>query len=171
MSAPTVHKLQIYFSIPYYGYITDLINNDLKNLIQKYYPQIDLNLIPKNSLSINSFFKHKEKLPDTVCSCVIYEYRCSLCNERYIGSTIRQLSLRIAEHMGVSVRTNLPLSTTPNSAIYKHESETGHRIIKSNFKIISFNNKQSLRTLEALYIFKTKPKMNCGLPVELSLVC
>ena len=105
-----------------------------------------------------------------MCSCIIYDYKCMLCNKHYIGSTARQLSCRIAEHMGISVRTGLPLSTQPYSSIHQHESETGHRIQKSNFKILSYSNRSSLRTVEALYIHKSKPELNCGLPVELSLI-
>ena len=169
-SAPTVPKRKVYFSLPYYGYISDIIKSDIKQLIEKHIPQIELNLIFTNSFSIGSFFKHKEKLTEALCSCVIYDYKCMLCNKHYIGSTARQLPCRIAEHMGISVRTNLPLSTTPNSSIYNHESETGHRIQKSSFKIIAHSNKTSLRTVEALHIVKGKPELNCGLPVELSLL-
>ena len=72
--------------------------------------------------------------------------------------------------MGISVRTDLPLATIPNSSIFQHERETGHRIKKSNFKIISFANKASLRTVDALHIVKNKPELNSGLPLELSLI-
>ena len=169
-SVPTVPKQKVYFPLPYYGYISEIIKKEIKELVEKHIPQIELNLIFTNSFSIASIFKHKEKLIESLCSCVVYEYRCVLCNKHYIGSTSRQLPCRISEHMGISVRTNLPLSTTPNSAICNHESETGHRVQKSSFKIISFSNKLSLRTVEALHIIKNKPELNSGLPVELSLV-
>ena len=168
--APTVPKLNVYFPLPYYGYISDKIKDELKHLIERHFPHINLNLIFTNKFSIGSFFKHKERLPEPMCSCIIYDYKCMLCNKHYIGSTARQLSCRIAEHMGISVRTGLPLSTQPYSSIHQHESETGHRIQKSNFKILSYSNRSSLRTVEALYIHKSKPELNCGLPVELSLI-
>ena len=88
-----------------------------------------------------------------------------LCNKHYIGSTARQLPGRIAEHMVISVRINSPLSLTPNSSIYNHESETGHRIQKLSFKLIAHSNKTWLRTVEILHIVKGKPKLNYGLPV------
>ena len=169
-SASTVSKQKVYFSLPYYGYISDIIGRDIKQIVEKHIPQIQLILIFTNTFSIGTFFKHKEKLTEALSSCVIYKYKCVLCNKHYIGSTARQLPCRIAEHMGVSVRTGLPLSTTPNSSIYNHESETGHRIQRLNFSIVAFSNKASLRTVEALHIVKDKPELNCGLPVELSLL-
>ena len=70
--------------------------------------------------------------------------------------------------MGRSVRTNRPLSKNPVSAIYDHAFKSGHAISKENFKIIDrHNNVSQLRLLESLYIFKTKPSLNEGLPVQL----
>ena len=88
--------------------------------------------------------------------------------ECYTGSTTRQLQCRIAEHMGGSVRTNRPLNKNPVSAIFDHSFNSGHAISKDNFKIIDRHNSVSqLRLLESLYIFKTKPSLNDGLPVQL----
>ena len=120
---------------------------------------------------IGSLFKHKEKLPTSVCSRVIYEYKCLLCNKQYIGSTIRQFQCRISEHMGVSVRTGLPMANNPNSAIYDHRYDAGHQIHKDQFRIKkSCHNRYDVRLLEALYIKKEKPELNDGLPVELALL-
>ena len=136
--------------------------------VRRYYPHIDLKLIFTNKLSVGSLFKFKESLPTSLCSGIIYTYQCALCNECYTGSTTRQLQCRIAEHMGRSVRTNRPLSKSPVSAIYDHSFKTGHAISKENFKIIDRNNNVSqLRLLESLYIFKTNPSLNDGLPVQL----
>ena len=169
-SVPTVSKRKVFCSLPYYGYITDQIKSDIKSIVDKHLPQIDLQLIFVNNFHIGSFFKHKEKLAESLCSGVVYDFECMHCNMHYIGSTARQLPCRIAEHMGISVRTNRPLATIPNSSIFQHEREKGHRIQKSNFKIISFVNKASLRTVEALHIVKNKPKLNSGLPLELFLI-
>ena len=74
--------------------------------------------------------------------------------------------------MGMSVRTGLPLSKLPYSAIYDHREEKDHPINKKNFKIVGRSSSvNNLRLLESLIIFKNKPGMNAGLPVELSVVC
>ena len=140
--------------------------------MKKAYPQIDLRLALKNTISIGSFFRHKDPLPQSLRSGIVYSYECALCNECYIGSTHRQFQCRISEHLGVSARHGQPLANVPYSAIYNHREEKGHVINRDNFKIIDQStNRQSLRTLESLHIFKSKPKLNTGLPVELSVVC
>ena len=161
-------KKRIYISFPYYGYISERLRVDIINIVNKYYPQIDIKLIFTNKFSIGSLFKYKENLPTPLCSGVVYTYQCALCNECYTGSTTRQLQCRIAEHMGRSVRTNRPLNKTSASAIYDHSFKSGHAIKSEYFKIISRNNNMAqLRILESLYIFKTKPSLNEGLPVQL----
>ena len=61
-------------------------------------------------------------------------------DRHYIGSAAKQLSCWDTEHMGVSVRTG-----QPHSFIFQHESETGHKVLKFNLKIIGYRNKSSLR--------------------------
>ena len=64
--------------------------------------------------------------------------------------------------MGVPVRTGLPVTNNPNSAIYKHRYGTGHQIEKDQFKVKrSCDNKYDVKLLEALYI-KEKPELNDG---------
>ena len=168
----TVKKHIIYVSFPYFGYISDVFKKEIQTCVEKLYPQIDLRLAFRNSFSVGSLFRHKDPMPTSICSNVIYTYNCALCNECYIGSTHRQLQCRIAEHLGMSVRTGLPLSKPPYSAIYDHREEKNHPISKKNFKIVGrSSNINNLRLLESLHIFKSKPKMNTGLPVELSVVC
>ena len=163
-----VGKKRLYISFPYYGYVSERLRTEILNVVSKYYPQIDLKLIFTNKLSVGSLFKYKESLPTLLCSGVIYTYQCALCNECYTGSTTRQLQCRIAEHMGRSVRTGKPLSKNPVSAIYNHSFNSGHAISKDNFKVIDrHNNVSQLRVLESLYILKTKPSLNDGLPVQL----
>ena len=71
----------------------------------------------------------------------------------------------------MSVRTGLPMTNNPNSAIFKHRFDTGHPIEEDEFKIKrSCHNRYDVRLLEALYIKKERPELNDGLPVELSLL-
>ena len=166
-----VNKKVMYINLPYYGYLSDKLKNDLQSMALKFFPHLKLNLIFKNSFSIGSMFRHKERLPSELCSSVIYKYMCALCNKCYIGSTTRQLKCRIAEHKSLSVRTNLPLSKPPFSSIMEHQLNTGHLVNSNNFNIIgSQNNSISLRLLESLFIFKLKPEMNGLSPVDLNII-
>ena len=167
MSAP---RKIIYLSFPYFGYASEKLKNEVHELVSGRFPQLNLRMVFKNDFSIGSLFKHKEKLEPSLCSNLVYEYSCALCNERYIGSTARQYGCRISEHRGVSVRTGHPMANQPTSAIYEHSFSMGHRTQMTSFKILDrCRGVGQLRTLEALYIFRRMPTLNSGLPVELSV--
>ena len=155
------------------GYISDKLKCEIQDLVTKRFPRLDLILVFKNNFTINSFFKHKERLDVPLCSSIIYIYKCGECTSSYIGSTKRQFRCRIAEHLGVSARTGKPLQTSNNSSIMEHHCRTKHNISKNNFEILSkcnSNNIFDLRTLESLYISKLRPDLNSGLPVDLNIV-
>ena len=82
----------------------------------------------------------------------IYKILCTICNEFYIGSTIRHLHDRIKEHFNSS-----------NSSVYKHII-TCHNKPNSSKTIISIIARESdpvnLRLNEAFYIRKLQPTIN-----------
>ena len=167
----TVSKCKIFIPMPYFGYISDKIKNELQPLLTKLYPHLSIKLVFKNTYSIGSLFKIKDRLPESLCSSIIYSYRCVDCSSTYIGSSIRQFHCRTHEHRNLSVRTGLPLASERFSSIMEHSKEKGHRINNNSFEIISrCHNNFDIRYLEALYILKRKPNLNSGLPVELSIV-
>ena len=168
-SIASVPKQKIYASIPNIGYATDKLKREIKTIVDKLYPQIDLILVCTNNFSIGSLFKHKERLPVSMCSNIVYKYECLVCNNQYFGSTTRQFKVRIYEHFGKSVRTNIPLTNPPFSSIREHCNSTGHPLVYDDFEIVD-RSQYNLRILESTHIVKNKPKLNVGLPVELSLV-
>ena len=103
-----------------------------------------------------------------LCSGVIYLYKCLNCQVQYIGSTTRQLSVRAPENMGISPITKMPLSSPPFSTIREHSFNTSHPISLNSFSIIN-QSSYNLKLLETLHIHKLKPKLNQGLPWELSI--
>ena len=92
----TVNKRSVYFSLPYYGYISHKIKKEILSLVNKRYPQINLKMVFVNRFTIGSFFKHKEKLPSDVSSWVIHKFKRDEFNSSYIGSTIRYF--RVLSH-------------------------------------------------------------------------
>ena len=167
-----VQKKKVYISMPYYGYISHKIKNEINKLVNERFPQLNFYLVFKNNFNIDSIFRHKDRLPDSVCSSIIYMYECEDCCSSYVGSTIRQFRCRIAEHRGFSVRTGHPLTTCGPSAIRDHGRQHDHRIDTKNFKVLNKfrGSRTDLRILEGLYIHKLKPNLNSGLPVELSVL-
>ena len=52
----TVPKKQIYFKLPYFGYLSERIKHDLQKLLDKNFPHLNLHLCFVNSFQIGSFF-------------------------------------------------------------------------------------------------------------------
>ena len=169
VTTTTVAKQTIYLSFPYLGYISEKIKDEINSLTHKRFPHLNLKIVFRNTFSIGSIFKHKEKLSKPLCSGIIYKYECLICKDQYIGSTIRQFQCRVSEHRGISPRTNQPVSAPSFSAIRQHHFDTGHILKSDSFSIIDKATQYNLRTLEALHIAKSKPKLNTGLPVELEI--
>ena len=125
---PTVPKNIKYISLPFYGHISFTIRKELTKLLQEYYPQIDFRFIFTNKHTLGSYFHVKDRLPSPLCSNIIYQFSCSSCKARYIGSSIRNFKIRILEHKGLSFRTLRPLSKAPHSEIHEHAISHNHEI-------------------------------------------
>ena len=99
---------------------------------------MDVKIILSNKLTIGSYFSVKERLPDLLCSNVIYHYRCDSedCESSYVGSTQRILQERISEHMGVSYRTGSQLTDPKYSSIREHSTDCSHPVQQESFHII-----------------------------------
>ena len=158
----TAPKKPAYFVIPYFGHKSVSLKIELTNLISEYFPHLDPKLILVNSLSISSFFQFKDALPTCLRSCVIYKFCCAQpCASAYVGSTMRMLGTRIAEHRGLSIRTGQPLLHPPQSSIRHHCDSLAHDLSPQNFNIIATcNNFLDLRISESLLIKKTSPDLN-----------
>lgn len=77
----------------------------------------------------------------------IYEIDCDHCNQKYIGQTMRQIITRFKEH--TNLKRDVP------SAVGAHIMEQGHRITKSNLKLVkSVSNTYELDAYESLYMYK-----------------
>ena len=156
----TVPRKLIYITLPFYGPDSIILKKKLSKLLSKFYPQINLQCLFKNNCTIGSYFKFKDKLPEEMCSSLIYQYNCDECNSSYIGKTIRQLKVRIYEHKGFSLRTGLVLNSPMNSSIRDHALNQNHPIKNSYFKILTKSKQIDLYTLETLHIFERKPNLN-----------
>ena len=157
----TVPKKPLYFTLPYFGPKSEELKEEISTTLSRYFMHIKFNPILINSNTIGSFFKFKDKLPLCSCSSVIYKYRCSLCESEYIGSTRRTLGMRLAEHKGLSFRTNLKLTSPPHSSIRDHLQNCESSISENNFKILSpMKNYPDILILESIYIHRDRPNLN-----------
>ena len=79
---------------------------------------------------------------------------------QYIGSTMRTLHTRVAEHAGRSFRTEA-LLTSPHSNIRAHALSCSSPVAIDNFNILArWNNNIDVRILEYLFIYKIRPDLN-----------
>ena len=150
-----------YIKLPYYGHLSFEIRKRLSKLFKQYYPDATFRFIFTNSYTIKSYFPYKDRVPVKLIPNIIYQYTCSMCNHRYIGETKRNLSLRIAEHKGISPRTGHAITHPNFSQIRLHCQNMGHEICDNNFKILmKANHPEDTKILESLFIHDLKPEMN-----------
>ena len=112
------------------------MKGELSKLFLKYFPSLDFKIILVNSFTIGSLFKFKDSLPLVSPSSVVYQYECSACQSKYVGST--HLGSRMSEHRGRSLRTDALLTAPLHSAIRDHCQHTcSVLVLPSNFKILN----------------------------------
>ena len=152
-----------YLSLPFLGHHSYVLRNSLQSMFKLHFPQMDVRIVLSNKNTIGSMFPTKDKLPLSICSNVIYMYKCEAgddCFSSYIGSTTRRLKERMCEHMGISFLTGQKLSD-PKSSIYDHIEDTGHPISEESFKIIgSCRADDSILILESVLIKYHRPNLN-----------
>ena len=161
----TAPKKPFYFKLPYFGHQSVQLAIQISTTISENFYFLNPNSILINHNKIADMFPYKDKLPVSLRSSVIYQYSCPQgCGSAYVGSTIRTLETRIAEHRGVSIRTNKTLTSPQASSIRVHHSSSSlcsGTISVDNFRVLdSSHGLINLRILESLYIVKTKPNLN-----------
>ena len=111
-------KLKLYFKLPFYGDKSFEIRKELNKIINKYYPQVNICIVFTNGKKLCNYFKFKDSVSDSLMSSLIYQFNCNRCESVYMGKTTRHLVVHISEHIGISYRTILPLTSPPFSAIF-----------------------------------------------------
>ena len=156
-----VKKLEKYFVLPFFGKQSMKLRTEIEALLKKFYPFLCPRIVLRNSFSIGSLFRFKDLVPKASRSAVIYKFSCPSCGGTYIGSTYVRLYSRVCQHQGRSDRTGRTLASPVASSVRDHSMECDTPFSINDFQIIDRERgKFSLRILESLYIFKTKPSIN-----------
>ncbi len=159
----TVKKDRKYVKIPYLGHSSYDLRKKLSQLLRTCYPQIDFRIVFSNKNTIGNFFKRNNRLPTYLRSNVVYQFTCSSCTDRYVGSTSRWLLHRIREHQGKSTRTGNRIANPSFSAIRDHSHQKDHPFSFADFRILtSCSTYGDLITAESLLIRKLKPCLNAS---------
>ena len=153
-----------YVKLPFYGHLSYSIRKRLNDLLRTHFTDTKFIFVFTNSLTIGSFFRYKDVIPTSLVSNVIYEFMCSSCKARYIGETRRNLTYRIAEHKGLSPRTNKQISNPSFSAVRAHAHELDHPFSKQDFRLLHrADSNTDTKLLEAIYIKHMNPELNNNL--------
>ena len=148
------------FSFPFFGPQSDKFKLEFSKIISKYLPNVNVRMMLVNDFTIGSFFRYKDRLPPEMCSSLVYQFSCSTCSSRYVGSTNRNLYMRVREHSGRSYRTGERVANPVKSSIMDHAMVCDTKIDLDRFKILSCSNKFNVRILETLFIFRLRPELN-----------
>ena len=150
----------LYVSIPYFGHQSEKFKIEICKIFHKFFNNVKINVILSNKNTIGSYFPYKDRLPFGMRSSIVYQYSCASCSNHYIGSSMRNLYMRMSEHQGKSYRTGNFIQN-PNSSIFDHKFSCDTQISTNDFKILDYNSSEfRLRILESLYIHKEKPRLN-----------
>ena len=155
-------KKCVYHTIPFINdKSANYVKNELTSLIKIMYPQIDFKPVFTNTRKIQGFLNHKDKVPDELRSCVSYKFTCGDCGALYLGSSLKSLRARAAEHFGISSRTGALLARPLQSSIREHIESCKYTKDINNFKVLrEFQDQNTLRTFESIEIQITRPSLN-----------
>ena len=155
------NREKFFLKLPFFGKQSDNLKDELNSIFRKYFTDFDIYICFSNNFTLKTFFPYKDVLPAALRSSLIYKFCCENCSHQYIGSTTRNLYMRVNEHAGKSIRTENFVSRPVNSSIRDHKFVCNTRITPENFKIIdSTKFSTDLRILESMYIRRENPKLN-----------
>ena len=167
-------KQDLYFKLPFLDDKTnEFLKSEINKIFNRYFPQIKPIPVFFNNHKIKNYTNHKERLPLSFESLVVYKFECPSCQLAYIGSTKKTLHSRYFEHRGFSCRTNRALAKPIFSSIRDHCMDD----CKCVFNINDFNiiykgcAELEIRCAESLLIRKIKPSLNIdnsSFPLSLS---
>ena len=119
----TVPKREIFIVLPYLGFHSKVITQQLKSCIYKF---LTLKLFFETLAGLSLFFPYKDRLSRSLMSKVVYKASCWDCDDFYIGKTKRRLHDRKTGHFKALTH-----------AIADHMSSTGHNIKWDHFEILT----------------------------------
>ena len=145
-----------FITIPYLGKDSRRFVNEFSKIIRE---NVDVKIIPiYQSFKVSSYFLLKSRTPFSLCSNVVYKFKCSCdTNNTYIGMSSRHIGTRIREHLN--------FNSLANSSIKDHIMACTHSSnIKSGLNSFSIirqcRSEFHTKIHEALLIKKHRPLLN-----------
>ena len=156
----TVPKKTLLLVLPYLGPLSLQIRTKLRKSLKGILNCCKLQIVFKSQNKLAKAFRFKDRIPKELTSGVVYKFQCGLCNESYYGECVRNLNVRIGEHIGISPLTKKKVKPY-SSAISDHLLLCNHSPSFENFSILTKENKKLLFELEeSLLIMRDKHSLN-----------
>ena len=87
-----------FYKLPYIGFYSTYTGKKISSIINKYCKNLIVKVI-FSPFKLSSMFSPKDFIPDSLKSCVVYQFTCASCGARYIGETSRHFHTRVNEHL------------------------------------------------------------------------
>ena len=158
----TANRMTFYVKLPFISNSScNFMKSNFNKILRPNFTHIDFRFLFLNNNTMHGLLKHKKRLPDALCSGLVYKYECGACGATYIGQTQKALQTRAGEHFGVSPRTGSLLARPSQSVVREHLEEcSGSRSVKEFCKVRSFSDDLLLKIYESLEINIRKPTLN-----------
>ena len=156
----TVPKKTLFLVLPYLGPLSLQTRTKLRKSLKGILSCCKLQIAFKSQNKSGKAFCFKFCIPKELTSGVVYKFQCRFCNESYYGECVRQLNVKIGEHIGISSLTKNKVKPK-GSAVSHHLLLCNHSPSFENFSVLTKENKKFLLELkESLLIMRDKPSLN-----------
>ena len=139
----TVPKKTLVLVFPYLGPLSlqtrTKLRKSLKGILN--WCKLQIMFICQNKLA--KAFHFKDCIPKELTSGVGYKFQSGLCNESYYGKCVRHLTVRIGDHIKITMLTKKKVKPK-GSAVSDHLLLCNHSPSFENFSVLTTENKKSL---------------------------
>ena len=106
----------MHLALPFFGEQSLNVQNDVVNVLPDFYRYLDPGVVLRNTFTIGSMFRFKDRVPKACCSDIACKRCCFSCRESYIGSTnVHTHKTRVCQQMVISDRTAKIVHTSTSS--------------------------------------------------------
>ena len=141
----TVPKKTLFLVFPYLGPLSLQTRTKLRKSLKGILNCRKLQIVFKSENKLAKTFRFKDRIPKELTSGVVYKFQCGPCNESYYGECVRQLNVRIGEHIGISPLTRKKVEPK-GSAASDHLLLCNHSPSFENFSVLTKENKVPVGT-------------------------
>ena len=147
--------------LPYLGNISGITKRRLNRCISNRLKFCKLQIIFQTGNRLKNYFRFKDRVPETLQSNFVYEFKCGSCTASYYGKTYRHMKVGVSEHQGVFPRTGQRVKGTLSSSVKDYMLDCDHIVAWEDFCIIGRESSHYLlETKERLFIKRDNTSLN-----------